>query len=164
LSPSRWLTLAQRRKPPPIFPQEELGRVRKNQRAGTSNAQTLFTVGSVAIKESAMKQLFAAAVVASLAGISLAGGALAQNMAPPAANHHASTPAIASPNVNNPGAPAAGANSFTRAQARSRIEKAGYSNISGLVKDKNGIWRGTATKGGQNVSVALDYQGNVVGR
>lgn len=111
-----------------------------------------------------MKQLFAASVIATMAGMALAGGALAQNTAAPAANQHASTPAIASPNVNNPGAPAAGANSFTRAQAKSHIEKAGYSNVSGLIKDKNGIWRGTATKDGRNVNVALDYQGNVVGR
>ncbi len=111
-----------------------------------------------------MKQLFAASVIATMAGIGLAGGAFAQNTAPPAANHHASTPAIASPNANNSGAPAAGANSFTRAQARSHIEKAGYSNVSRLVKDKDGIWRGTATKDGQNVSVALDYQGNIVGQ
>ena len=111
-----------------------------------------------------MKRLFAASVIATMAGVGLAGGAFAQNTTAPAANHHASTPAIASPNVNNPGAPVAGANSFTRAQAQSHIEKAGYSNVTGLVKDKNGIWRGTATKDGQNVNVALDYQGNVVGR
>ena len=111
-----------------------------------------------------MKQLFAVSVIAAVAGMTLAGGAFAQNTAAPAANHHASTPAIASPNVNNPGAPAAGANSFTRSEAKSHIEQAGYSNVSRLIKDKNGIWRGTATKDGRNVNVALDYQGNVVGR
>ena len=111
-----------------------------------------------------MKQLFAASVIAAVTGMALAGGAFAQNTAVPAANQHASTPAIASPNVNNPGAPVAGANSFTGAQAKFHIEKAGYSNVSRLIKDKNGIWRGTATKDGQNVNVALDYQGNVVGR
>ena len=31
-----------------------------------------------------------------------------------------------------------------------------------LKKDDNGIWTGTATKGGQKVNVKLDFQGNVV--
>jgi len=30
------------------------------------------------------------------------------------------------------------------------------------VKDKDGIWRGTATKDGTQAQVGLDYQGNVV--
>jgi hypothetical protein len=107
-----------------------------------------------------MKQLLATAVITVLVG---AGGAFAQTAAPPA-NPNASTPAVASPNANNPGAPAAGANSFTEAQAKSRIEKAGYTNVFGLSKDKDGIWKGTASKGGTSVVVALDYQGNVVSK
>jgi hypothetical protein len=59
-------------------------------------------------------------------------------------------------------APAPGANSFTEGQAKSRIEAAGFTNVSDLQKDDQGIWRGHAQKGGQQVSVALDYQGNVV--
>jgi len=90
-------------------------------------------------------------------------GAEWQNAGPPA-NPNASTPAVANPNANNPGAPAAGANSFTEGQAKSRIEAAGYSNISGLTKDKDGIWRGKASRGGATVDVGLDYQGNVVTR
>lgn len=62
-----------------------------------------------------------------------------------------------------PGAPVAGANSFTESQAKARIEANGYTNVSALKKDDQSIWRGTATKGGKQVSVALDYQGNVVG-
>ena len=112
-----------------------------------------------------MKWLSTTAVIAVLAGATALGpNAVAQNTAP-AANPHPSTPAIANPNANNPGAPAAGSNSFTEAQAKSRIESAGYSNVSGLVKDKDGIWRATATKGAATgVAVALDYQGNVVSR
>src|ERR1700726_691433 len=105
-----------------------------------------------------MKRLLATAVITVLIG---AGGAFAQTAAP-SANPNASTPAVASPNANNPGAPTAGANSFTEAQAKSRIEGAGYSNVSGLAKDKDGIWRGKASKGSATVNVALDYQGNVV--
>ena len=88
-----------------------------------------------------MKRLFAIAVTTLLTGAAVAGGTFAQTAAP-SANPNASTPAIANPNSNNPRAPAAGANSFTEAQAKSRIEGAGYSNISGLAKDKDGIWRG----------------------
>lgn len=109
-----------------------------------------------------MKALYAAAAIAVFAG-ALAHGAVAQNTRPPA-NPDASTPAVASPNANNPGAPATGANSFTEGQAKSRIEAAGYSNVSGLSKDKDGIWRGKAAKAGRAVDVALDYQGNVVAK
>ncbi len=58
--------------------------------------------------------------------------------------------------------PFPGANSFTESQARSRIEGEGFSAVSELRKDDQGIWRGTAMKDGKNVSVALDYKGNVV--
>jgi hypothetical protein len=60
------------------------------------------------------------------------------------------------------GAPLAGANSFTENQARDRVAAAGFNSVSALAKDANGIWRGTATKDGANVKVAVDYKGNVV--
>ena len=53
------------------------------------------------------------------------------------ANRDANTPAINTPNSPpNPGAPVAGANSFTESQAKSRIETNGFSNVSGLAKDE----------------------------
>jgi hypothetical protein len=107
-------------------------------------------------------RLLAAAFAAVLAGLTSVGGALAQTA--PSANPNATTPAVANTHANNPGAPAAGANSFTEAQAKSRIEGAGYSNVSGLTKDQDGIWRGKASKGSTTVGVALDYQGNVVAK
>lgn len=55
-----------------------------------------------------------------------------------------------------------GSNSFTEAQARDRLERSGYSQVSGLLKDDNGIWRGKATYGGTAVSVGLDYRGAIV--
>ena len=61
----------------------------------------------------------------------------------------------------NPGAPVAGANSFTEGQAKSRIESNGFSNVTELRKDDQGVWRGKATKDGRNVAVSLDFQGNV---
>jgi hypothetical protein len=68
----------------------------------------------------------------------------------------------ASTNANAETPPFPGANSFTESQARSRIEDRGFTNVSGLKKDDQGIWRGTATKDGKAVAVALDYKGNVV--
>jgi hypothetical protein len=103
-----------------------------------------------------MRQILAAALLTALAG-----SALAQTTAP-AANPKPSTPAVTTPNTNNAGAPAAGANSFTEGQAKSRIEAAGYTNVTALKKDKDGVWRGQGTKGGKSQDVSLDYQGNVV--
>ena len=60
------------------------------------------------------------------------------------------------------GAPFTGANSFTEAQAMDRIGKAGFKDVTGLAKDSNGIWRGTAMQGGKPVPVSLDFKGNVV--
>jgi hypothetical protein len=110
-----------------------------------------------------MRRLLATAFITVLTGAAFGGGASAQTAAPPA-NPNASTPAVTSRNTNNPGAPAGGANSFTEGQAKSRIEGAGYSNVSGLVKDKDGIWRGKASKEGKTVDVGLDYKGNVVSK
>ncbi len=62
------------------------------------------------------------------------------------------------------GAPLAGANSFTESQATDRIISAGFSKVTGLAKDANGVWRGTASDGTKNLSVAVDYKGNVVAK
>jgi hypothetical protein len=75
--------------------------------------------------------------------------AMAQQPSPPA-NRDAHTPAVNTPNSPpNPGAPVAGANSFTEGQAKSRIEARGFTNVTGLKKDSDGVWRGTATQGRQ---------------
>jgi hypothetical protein len=74
----------------------------------------------------------------------------------------AQTPAVKSPSANNPAAPVPGANSFTEGQAKSKIEASGFTNVSALKKDENGVWTGSATKGGKKVNVKLDFQGNVV--
>ena len=72
------------------------------------------------------------------------------------------TPAVNAPNSPpNPGAPIAGANSFTEGQAKSRIESNGFSNVAELRKDDQGVWRGKATKDVRAVAVSLDFQGNV---
>lgn len=61
----------------------------------------------------------------------------------------------------NSNAPVAGRNSFTEGQAQSAIEKAGYTNVTELKKDDNGVWRGKASKGGTASAVTVDFQGNV---
>ncbi len=77
---------------------------------------------------------------------------------------NSSTPAVQTDNSRrNASAPVAGANSFTEGQARSRMEEAGFSNLTGLHKDDQGIWRGRGMHAGQSVGVSLDYQGNVTG-
>lgn len=59
------------------------------------------------------------------------------------------------------GALQAGANSFTEGEAKARIERAGFPNVTGLKKDDQGIWRGMANKDGMTVPVGLDFKGNV---
>ena len=59
-------------------------------------------------------------------------------------------------------APVKGRNSFTEGEAKSRIEKMGFSNVANLKKDDKGVWRGRAMKHGKTVDVSLDYQGNVI--
>ena len=59
-------------------------------------------------------------------------------------------------------APVAGRNSFTEGEAKSRIEKTGFSNVSNLKKDDDGVWRGRAIKDGKTVDVSVDFQGNVI--
>jgi hypothetical protein len=93
-----------------------------------------------------------------LAATLVAGPALAQN---PPAKSSPNNSAVNSKDQNNSNAPVAGRNSFTEGQAKSRIEEAGYSSVSGLQKDENGVWRGKASKDGRQTEVSLDFQGNV---
>ncbi|MBC7477442.1 MAG: hypothetical protein H7317_05015 [Pseudorhodobacter sp.] len=60
------------------------------------------------------------------------------------------------------GAPLEGANSFTEGQARDRATAWGVTGVSAMTKDDKGVWRGTGMVDGSNVSVAVDYKGNVV--
>lgn len=70
--------------------------------------------------------------------------------------------AIKAPHPTNDGPPAAGHNSFTQGQAKGHIENSGYTNVTGLSKDADGVWHATATKDGKTHSVSLDFKGNVV--
>lgn len=84
-----------------------------------------------------------AAVVATLAGAS------AQVSAPQPSDGKAGQP------------PEPGANSFSEGQARQLLTTQGYSDVSPLVNDRQGIWRGTARKDGASVHVSVDYKGHV---
>ena len=50
---------------------------------------------------------------------------------------------------------------FTTDQAKSRIEAAGYSDVSGLRRD-HGVWQGKAAKDGLSVNVTLGADGKVI--
>ena len=83
--------------------------------------------------------------------------ASAQQPAQPGPNNNA----VNSAGQNNSNAPVAGRNSFTEGQAKSKLEDAGYADVTALKKDDNGVWRGHASKGGSATAVSVDFQGNV---
>ena len=87
----------------------------------------------------------------------IAGHATAQQPAKSGPNNNA----VNSSGQNNSNAPVAGRNSFTEGQAKSKIEEAGYTNVTALKKDDNGVWRGKAKKGSALSDVSVDFQGNV---
>jgi hypothetical protein len=101
------------------------------------------------------------AIVAVLAFV--ATGAVAQGQNPPAKDQPQNSAINSSDSSNRQvNAPVAGRNSFTEGEAKSRIEKMGFSNVTNLKKDDNGVWRGRAVKDGKTVDISVDYQGNVV--
>lgn len=101
-----------------------------------------------------MKRLSTICVTASFL---IAGAAYAQA---PAAKDGPGNNAVNNEQKNSD-APVAGRNSFTEGQAKSAIEKAGYSNVTELKKDDNGVWRGKASKNGSASAISVDFQGNV---
>jgi len=94
-------------------------------------------------------------ITTAVLAATLATGAFAQG------NTGSHNPAMKDPTARTAKMPAKGRNSFTEAQAQVRIAKAGYTNVGKLTKNANGVWEGTAMKGGAKVAVGLDYKGNV---
>jgi len=92
------------------------------------------------------------AAIAAVAGT----GALAQEGQ--AGSHN---PAVKHSKVHQVASPAKGHSSFTEGQAKGRIAKAGFTDISDLKKTDAGFWQGRAMKDGKAVTVSLDYKGNV---
>ena len=97
-------------------------------------------------------------ILVMCAGLMAATAASAQN---PPAQSGPNNNAVNSSGQNNSNAPVAGRNSFMEGQAKSKIEEAGYTSVSELKKDDNGVWRGKASKGGSSTNVSVDFQGNV---
>ena len=103
-----------------------------------------------------MSKILSVAVVLGIVGT----GSVFAQTAPPSSS--TAPPAVATGNTNNTtAAPVPGANSFTMAQAKKRLEDQGYTQVSALAKDSKSIWRCHAMKGGKAVDVSLDYQGNI---
>src|SRR5204862_7748822 len=88
-----------------------------------------------------MRILIAVATVLAFA----ATGAVAQNQNPPAKDQPQNSAINSSDSSNRQvNAPVAGRNSFTEGEAKSRIEKMGFSSVTNLKKDDQGVWRGRA--------------------
>jgi opacity protein-like surface antigen len=104
------------------------------------------------LEENIMKIIISCALAASLFATSAAAQDAQQNSQNPAVKDNA---------IVKVDVPAEGSNSFTEDQAKGRIAKAGYSHISRLVKDEQGVWRGAAMRKGKRVSIGLDYKGNI---
>jgi hypothetical protein len=108
-----------------------------------------------------MKKLPRAALAIGML-LGVANLASAQDRDQPMADAHAMhNPAIKSPDKMLHAPLAKGHNSFTMGEARDRLQKAGYENISGLTMDNDGLWQARATRHGHPVQVAVDYKGNV---
>ena len=82
--------------------------------------------------------------LAAVAALFISSGALAQQRA-----------ALHSPRLES------GASSFTDGHVKSRLEAAGYTNVTELRKDEQGIWRGKAMKDGRQVNVGVDFKGTI---
>jgi hypothetical protein len=101
-----------------------------------------------------LPRLLALSACAAVAAASIAS-------AQPAADPHAPpNAAVKSPGETASGPLAKGHNSFTKTEAKSRLEKAGYSDVTGLVLDHDGLWQAQAKRDGRAVHVALDYKGD----
>lgn len=88
----------------------------------------------------------------------LASSAYAQSQTPTmSTDKPANAPAV----HMNQTPPVAGKNSFTESQAKSRMESAGFTSVTDLRLDNQGIWRAKAHKDGKETSVSLDFQGNI---
>ncbi len=90
-----------------------------------------------------------------LLGFVLAGPVSAQTVAPAAAVDLSSPPRV------NAGPLATGSNTLTEKQVQRRLMRAGLSNVSDLVLDENGIWRGKAERSGINLRIGVDRLGDI---
>jgi hypothetical protein len=95
-------------------------------------------------------------LTALLLSFALAGAVSAQTDAPAAAAVDLSGPAKI-----NAGPLATGTNTLTEKQVLRRLMRAGLSNVSDLVLDETGIWRGKAERSGINLRIGVDRLGDI---
>jgi putative membrane protein len=133
------------------------GEAKEKDAAGQYAQDTLPTLQ----KHLSMAQSLAGSAAAAPADTTMAPAATSPAVTAPAANAPAATTPATTDTAAAAGPPFPGANSFTEGQARSRIENAGFTNVNGLKKDDQGIWRGQASKNNATTSVSLDFKGNV---
>jgi hypothetical protein len=100
------------------------------------------------------------AILAAILSVGFGAAAMAQTTTTPA-DSGTSMAATKGAVLASPGDLKKGANSFTEAQAKSRIEDFGFTNVTALTKDVNGVWWGTASKDAKSVKIGLDFQGNI---
>ncbi len=100
-------------------------------------------------------------LLATTLALSLGLGAGAFAQAPVGGPDAKGNAPLKSAHTINDGSAKPGANSFTEGQARKHILNSGYTDVSGLTKGEDGVWRGAATRDGAQVSVAMDFKGNV---
>jgi len=109
-----------------------------------------------------MKTVSSIAIAAGLLLMATQDAKAQDQSPPPAASSEApANAAMKSPNDTASAPLAKGHNSFTKSEALSRIKKAGYSQVTGLTLDADGLWQASAMRDGQPVKVALDYKGDV---
>jgi hypothetical protein len=95
------------------------------------------------------------AITAVLLSLALSGAVSAQTDAP------AATVDLSGPAKINAGPLATGTNTLTEKQVQRRLMRAGLSNVSDLVLDENGIWRGKAERSGINLRIGVDRLGDI---
>lgn len=98
------------------------------------------------------KILTIAAIAAlTAAGVSACGQTTEVQPAPPAETNYAP----------NPLPPAPVTTTLTETDARTRIEGAGYTNVTALTQAPDGTWTAAATQNGRSVNVVIDSTGAV---
>ena len=66
--------------------------------------------------------------------------------------------------TQDPAGAAAGASSFTEAQARAAFEKAGYAVTGPLTQTPDGLWQGMTMMNGNETTLGIDYKGAITQR
>ncbi len=108
-----------------------------------------------------MKTGVSIAIVMALSTMSASPLSAQDQPAPSASTEAPGNPAVKPPDDTASAPLAKGHNSFTKSQALSRITKAGFTQVTGLTLDGDGLWQASAMRDGHPVRVAIDYKGDV---